>query len=104
MHDWTLLSIAFDWRAGEVTLHLGSPTGQSDLCAVDVRDLRIPRARPWRPSASVNNVEGLNPLGDGLLRLAIEIPSGDVIEIIAQMTYGQNSGERSSMPMLMPEM
>jgi hypothetical protein len=35
IHDWTLLSIAIDWKTGAVTLHLVSPAGQAELHAED---------------------------------------------------------------------
>jgi hypothetical protein len=84
MHDWTLLSIAIDWKTGAVALHLASSAGQTELRAEDMREIRIPRAQPWGPSVSINTVDGPNPHDEGLLRLAIEIQSGDLIEIVAR--------------------
>jgi hypothetical protein len=84
MHDWTLLSLEVDWGTGEVRLGVVSPSGQACIRAFDLYELRVPRARAWGPSVSINAVEGPSPQEDGWLRLAIEMQSGDLIEIVAR--------------------
>lgn len=84
MHDWSLLSLAVDWGTGEVQLSVQSPAGQSSIRALDLHELHVPRARAWGPSVSINTVDGPTPREDGLVRLAIEMQSGDLIEIVAR--------------------
>ena len=84
MHDWTLLSLEVDWGTGEVRLGIESPSGQTSIRALDLYELRVPRARAWGPSVSINAVEGPSAQKDGRLRLAIEMQSGDLIEIVAR--------------------
>jgi hypothetical protein len=85
LHDWTLVRIAVEWEAGTVRVDLQSPSGPRCLCAAGLQDLRVPQSTPWGPSISVNAVRG--PLGkpsQDTTTLAIEMQSGDVIEITAR--------------------
>ena len=84
MHDWTLLSLEVDWGDGEVRLCIKSPSGLTSIRAFDLYELRVPRARTWGPSVSINAVDGPSPQEDGRVRLAIEMQSGDLIEIVAR--------------------
>ena len=84
MHDWSLLSLTVDWTTGEVQLRVQSPSDQTNIHALDLRELRVPRAHPWGPSVSINAVNGPAPREDGLACLAIEMQSGDRIEIVAR--------------------
>jgi hypothetical protein len=83
MHDWTLLSIFFEWEAGQVTLSFKSHAGDRTLVARSVADLHVPQLKKWGPSVSVNEVKGPVATGNGLQEIAIEMQSGDVIKIIA---------------------
>ena len=84
MHDWTLLSTAFDWKNGQVTLEFrkAGPALVS-VVANGVSDIHVPQLNEWGPSVSVNTVEGTSDCGNGQQRLAIEMQSGDVITIVA---------------------
>lgn len=88
MHDWTLLSIFFDWRAARVTLSFRRPGGNAATITADgATRLDVPRYNEWGPSVSVNRV-ALGPMhteegGRETRRLAIEMQSGDVIEVSA---------------------
>ncbi len=82
MHDWTLLSIAIDWRVGSVSLHLDSSAGGAELHAEDLLEIHIRRTQAWGSSVSVNSVDGPKPHNEGH-HLAMEIQSGDVTEIVA---------------------
>jgi hypothetical protein len=84
MHDWTLRSLEVDWGAGEVRLCVDSPSGQTGVRAIDLYELRVPRAQAWGPSVSINSVDGPSPQEDGRVRVAIEMQSGDLIEIVAR--------------------
>ncbi len=84
MHDWTLVSVSVDWKAGAVVLALDGPLKASTLVARGVRDFHMPRRFEWGPSVSVNETNGPSAVADGLYRLAIEMQSGDIIEIVAE--------------------
>jgi hypothetical protein len=84
MHDWTLISLTVDWETGEATIELRSPAGKRRLLAQALREISVPRAQPWGRSASINAVDGPTVQKEGLSRLAIEMQSGDLIEIVAQ--------------------
>lgn len=83
MHDWTLLSVQFDWEAGRVTAEFLDGKGSRMLVADGVQALQIPRRLEWGPSISVNATSrALFPTGTSVLK--IEMQSGDVIEINAE--------------------
>jgi hypothetical protein len=83
MHDWTLLSISFAWKTGTVKLVFRDlSSNMVTLIGENVTSLRIPRIQEWGPSESVNEVTGPIDVGS-LKKLALEIQSGDVIEITA---------------------
>jgi hypothetical protein len=84
MHDWTLRSLKVDWETGEVRLCVDSPSGHTSVRAFDLYDLRVPRAQAWGPSVSVNKVDGPSPQEGGRVHLAIEMQSGDLIQIVAR--------------------
>ena len=84
MHDWSLLSVAVGWKTGEIEIGLSAPGGPTSIRAEGLQDLRIPRAYPWGPSISINEVRGPTAQPDGLARVEIEMQSGDLIEIIAR--------------------
>jgi hypothetical protein len=84
MHDWTLVSLLFDWERACVTLSLRNPkTEQVSLIAENVVNLSVPKCDDWGSSASVNMVSGPAPRPDGIEVLRLEMQSGDVIEIAA---------------------
>jgi hypothetical protein len=84
MHDWTLVSIYFEWESGCVTLELRTDGSKSaKLTAHGVCELHLPRLNDWGPSVSVNRVFGPSDGGSGRRKLEIEMQSGDRIRIIA---------------------
>lgn len=84
MHDWSLLSVAIDWKSGDVRIDVRSPSGETSIRASDLREIHMPRYRAWGPSVSIYTVTGPAPRDDGLVSLAIEMQSGDRIEIVAR--------------------
>ena len=84
MHDWTLRALNIDWGDGVARVEFDSPTGQAVLKAHGLQNLRLPKAEPWGPSVSVNKAEGPLELDGGLVRFAIEMQTGDLIEIVAR--------------------
>jgi hypothetical protein len=57
MHDWTLLSILFEWKAGRVTLEFRTDRATpAKVVAHEVSELEVPRRHEWGPSVSVNEV------------------------------------------------
>jgi hypothetical protein len=85
LHDWTLISINFEWRAGRVVVELeDSAFVRRTLVAESVSLLDVPQDKPWGPSVSVNEVvEAQAESGSGRC-LKIEMQSGDVIRIDAR--------------------
>jgi hypothetical protein len=83
MHDWTLKSISLDWRPGALAIGLLGPKSLTAITARDIRELHVPRRFGWGPSASVQSIEGPTKHDGELLRLTIQMHSGDVIEIVA---------------------
>lgn len=87
MHDWTLVSVRFDWGAARATLAFRGPDGVAAAIVADgVRHVDVPHRSEWGPSVSVNRVFGpieVEEDGRRTRRLAIEMQSGDVIGIVA---------------------
>jgi hypothetical protein len=84
MHDWTLLSVLFDWRARRVTLSfVVHQAGTVSVVADGVSDLHIPQLNEWGPSVSVNRVGLPVSVVDGRRVLEIEMQSGNCIKICA---------------------
>lgn len=84
MHDWTLISVVFEWRSARASLEFeDTEFKKHTFTATQVRLLEVPRENEWGPSVSVNEVsEEPGPNGaDRMLR--IEMQSGDVIRIWA---------------------
>lgn len=84
MHDWTLLSILYEWKSARVTISFRCETAEmASIVANGVTALRIPQTREWGPSVSVNKVTGPKSIAEGGNKLEIQMQSGDVIEIVA---------------------
>jgi hypothetical protein len=84
MHDWTLVSILFEWKSGGATLEFRTDASKSaTLTAHGVSELHIPRLNEWGPSVSVSEVFGPTDRGSGRRELEIEMQSGDRIRIVA---------------------
>jgi hypothetical protein len=66
LHDATLASIVFDWASRRCTLHFhGAPSADLQhpfsIVFEDVTEVSIPSERPWGPSPSVLEVDGVEP-------------------------------------------
>jgi len=84
MHDWTLLTISYEWKTERATLSFsGSGRRLASIVAEHVSHLDIPHENDWGPSVSVNEIRGPIALASGELRLEIEMQSGDVIALTA---------------------
>jgi hypothetical protein len=84
MHDWTLVSILFEWKSGCVTLEFRANRSKSaKLTAHGVCALHVPRLNDWGPSVSVNGVFGPSNGASGRRELEVEMQSGDRIRIVA---------------------
>jgi hypothetical protein len=84
MHDWTLVSILFEWKSGCVTLEFRTDRSNSaKLTAHGVCELHVPRLSDWGPSVSVNEVFGPSDGPSGRRELELEMQSGDRIRIVA---------------------
>src|SRR5215467_10914135 len=84
MHDWTLVSILFEWKSGCVTLDFRTDASKSaKLVAHGVSELHVPQLNEWGPSVSVNKLFGPSGRVSGRHELEIEMQSGDRIRIVA---------------------
>jgi hypothetical protein len=83
MHDWTLLSVLFDWKDARVTLCFTTDRTEEMIVATSVVDLHVPQSNEWGPSVSVNGVKGPFESENGRQSIEIEMQSGDVIRIVA---------------------
>jgi|GraSoi2013_115cm_1033766.scaffolds.fasta_scaffold50982_2 hypothetical protein len=95
MHDWTLLSVVFEWKAGQATLSFRSDAGNKVLVARSVVELHVSQFKEWGPSVSVNEVKGPFATDKGLQSIEIEMQSGDIIKIIAASFEMPNSPDTS---------
>jgi hypothetical protein len=85
MHDWSLISIVFEWPSGILNLSFRYGEGHNALLsAINVVELLVPKREEWGPSVSVNEVTGPFMLANGNHRLLIEMQSGDIIQIEAK--------------------
>lgn len=85
MHDWTFVALMVDWLKGVVTFTFkNSSSTEVFLVAEGLADLKVPKREDWGESVSVNEVEGPIVLENGNSYLAIEIQSGDKIELEAR--------------------
>jgi hypothetical protein len=83
MHDWTLLSILFEWATGRVKLSFQNSRSETvSLVADSVADLQIARLHEWGSSVSVNKMIGPTLKGE-LQVLEIQMQSGDTIRLVA---------------------
>ena len=84
LHDATLLSMHFDWKARRFRCEF-RPVSSSfeELCLLfdGVRDVHIPSLHPWGRSNSVNSVS--QSKRDDMVEFKMEMQSGDVIRVLA---------------------
>src|ERR1700719_3152455 len=84
MHDWTLVSILFEWKSGRVTLEFKTDRSNSARrAAKGVAEPHAPRLNDWGASVSVNGVFGPSDGPSGRRALEVEMQSGDRIRIVA---------------------
>ena len=84
MHDWTLISLDFEWATGVATIKFLNSESNIELLIVKGGSMiHVPREQEWGRSVSVNKVIGPTQLESDKQRLQIEMQSGDIIEIIA---------------------
>jgi hypothetical protein len=84
MHEWVLLTIAFDWKSGRVAFSFDTDqAGIVSLVAEGVVDLHVPQMKPWGPSVHVNQVRESDPGARQWHELEIEMQSGDIITVKA---------------------
>jgi hypothetical protein len=87
LHDATLMNLAFAWESAKLRLEFR--TGVDAILIIEaegVSDLRCPRNSPWGPSSSVNTVS-VEALSEECQLLAVEMQSGDVVEIRCQKIH-----------------
>jgi hypothetical protein len=86
LHDSIFVGVNFDWDRATawLTFELRQADGVQELSplvieASGLTDLKCPRKLPWGPSVYVNSAD-LESF-EGSERLAVEMLSGDVIEV-----------------------
>ncbi|ABC30569.1 conserved hypothetical protein [Hahella chejuensis KCTC 2396] len=85
MHDWTLVALAVDWQKGAATITLKNSRSEDVFIVADgLANLVVPRREAWGGSVSVNAVEGPRLLTSGDYYLALDMQSGDKIELEAR--------------------
>jgi hypothetical protein len=85
MHDWTLLRIHLDWSSGLVIVTFrNSLSREVELVGNGLVDIQVPKKEPWGRSVSVNEVRGPEMLKGEMQTVAIEMQSGDTIQITAR--------------------
>ncbi len=85
LHDATLKKLTFNWANATLLIEFQTGVGASESAFLEahaVTEMRCPRTQPWGPSNSVNTVK-VTPLSQGQI-LAIEMQSGDIIEVNCQ--------------------
>jgi hypothetical protein len=94
MHDWTLISVAFDWKSARAIFLFRSTAGTEEVLIGDgVLELNLAHAAPWGPSVSVNEVVGPLDGEAGTKTLGIEMQSGDMIKLIARSVTMPGAGD-----------
>lgn len=81
LHDATLLTVSFDWRAKSCTLSFaGAPSipGPFQIEWHGVEELLVSRTNAWGESASV-----LSAKSCGANRYELQMQSGDVIVVVS---------------------
>ena len=92
MHDWTLISVVFEWSDRKVIVSFKSHVRAEVLVANSVVDLHVPQLNEWGPSVSVKEVRGPLVRSDALQTIEIEMQSGDVLSITAKSFEMPRSG------------
>ncbi len=79
LHDATLHTVTFDWKAAEATLKLLLMRGiPATLAFHGVTAMFLPRDQPWGPSSCINEAQELS-----VGTYQIELQSGDVLQFKA---------------------
>jgi hypothetical protein len=82
MHDARLVALASTWdqRASDVSIRFVLVGGShAELRVGQLRSLWLQRNEPWGPSVFVNDVRVFD--SDASVRVAIEMQSGDLLEL-----------------------
>ncbi len=84
MHDWTLVTIHFDWKSGETRVDfLNEHSDLVSLFTNQTIELYAPRINDWGSSVSVLNISSIAFLENGKNKIEIQMQSGDIIKIVA---------------------
>jgi hypothetical protein len=84
LHDATLRRIEIGWLNGEASLSVRTDATLRRIVVRSLRELHCSRTMPWGPSESINEVRGPDRLEHSdLLRLEIDMQSGDTIRLVA---------------------
>jgi hypothetical protein len=97
LHDATLEALILHWAEGILRIRLSTGeqgTGVVVLEASGVLNAICPRACPWGPSDSVNEIK-LQQTGNGRL-LTIEMQSGDLLEIYCKEVSIREGADRTT--------
>lgn len=81
LHDATLVALQLDWTSGVVILSIRTATGDVRLVVASSVGVRCPRECPWGPSASIGSARVVAEAKGGVMRLEIEMQSGDLLVV-----------------------
>ena len=98
MHDWVLERIVVDWATRVVTFFLRWRVSKQ-ISARNFTNLVVPRNEEWGRSESINSVSGPNKIDDKMYELRIEMQSGDLILVsaeIIEMSSQKGTARRAS--------
>lgn len=86
-HDATFLGCSFDWKSGDLKLLFklcNEKHSNTYIVAKNIKSFTCTREYPWGESVSVNELL-LDELKATDYRMKLEMQSGDIIKIIANL-------------------
>jgi hypothetical protein len=84
MHDWIFEKASVDWKEAVARLEFNWHGKLKVVRATGLSDIHLPRHLPSGRSDAVDRCDGPTKLQSGGYGLAIEMQSGDKIELVAR--------------------
>ncbi len=85
MHDWVLLDILCQWSDQAAVLNLRFSDGDHKIVVHGLKKLEMAADYPWGKSVSINRFIQCDLLENVPHNLSIEMQSGDIISIEAEL-------------------
>jgi hypothetical protein len=83
MHDWIFEKASVDWKEAVARLEFNAGGKLKVVRAIGLSDMHLSRQLSWGESIYVNVCKGPTKLQSGGYGLAIEMQTGDIIELVA---------------------